>query len=74
MSDRLARNLAAASFAVSLMALVLAGYAVWMGKRYSDGMQVLGEQISQSLRVGNPNRATQIPMRPPPPQLEQNDE
>lgn len=74
MNDKLARNLAAAALGVSLFALVLAGYAVWMGKRYSDGMKVLGEQISQSLRVGDPHRATQIPMRPPPPQLEPNDE
>ncbi|MBK8169315.1 MAG: hypothetical protein IPK60_03100 [Sandaracinaceae bacterium] len=73
MTDRLARTLAAAALGVSFMALVLAGYAVWMGKRYSDGMQVLGEQISQALRVGQPS-TTQIPMRPPPPQLEENDE
>lgn len=72
MNDRLARMLAATALGISLFALVLAGYAVWMGKRYSDGMKVLGEQISQSLRVGDHGN-TSIPMRPPPPQLEEDD-
>ena len=60
--DRLARTLAAIGFAISLVALILAGYATHLGLRYLDDVQALGESLQE--------RSSEVPLNSPPLQLD----
>ncbi|MCU0671513.1 MAG: hypothetical protein MUE69_01845 [Myxococcota bacterium] len=46
--DPLARGLAAAALALALVALVLAGYATWLGQRYLDDVRTMGEALREN--------------------------
>ncbi|MBO6937213.1 MAG: hypothetical protein JJ863_19740 [Deltaproteobacteria bacterium] len=48
--DPVARRLALGALAVSLVALVLAGYGVHLGLRYLEDVQTLGEAIGERAR------------------------
>ena len=45
MSDPFARKIAAVSLCASLLALVLAAYAVWQGAEYRDDVRALGQAL-----------------------------
>lgn len=66
MSDPLARRLAALALAMSLVASVLAGYAVHLGLRYLEDVRTLGDALGEAER--------RVPVEerdlaPPPPAL-----
>ncbi len=46
--DSLARGLAATALALALVALVLAGYATWLGQRYLDDVRTMGEALREN--------------------------
>ncbi|MCA9615045.1 MAG: hypothetical protein H6721_12675 [Sandaracinus sp.] len=46
--DPVARGLAATALALALVALVLAAYAVWMGGRYLEDVQTMGEALQRN--------------------------
>lgn len=46
--DPLARGIAAAALALALVALVLAGYATWLGQRYLDDVRTMGEALREN--------------------------
>ncbi len=74
MKDRLARTLAATALAFALVALVLAAYAVSIASQGRDDVRRLGVSLTRALDVGG-RRPTpvEMPMRPPPPQLDPDD-
>lgn len=49
--DPLARRLAIAAFAASLVALVLGAYSVHLGLRYLEDVRTLGEALDQRQRT-----------------------
>lgn len=62
MSDVLARRLASAALGVSLVALVIAVWAVRLGYQYLDDVQRVGQTMETML--ARPARAA--PLEPPP--------
>ena len=58
----MARGLAAAALAVALVALVMAGYAVSLGRQYLEDVRTLGEALEE--------RGPARPALGPPPALE----
>ena len=74
MKDRLARTLAATAVAFGLVALVLAAYAVSIASQGRDDVRRLGESLTRALDVaGRPPAPVEMPLRPPPPQLDPDD-
>ncbi len=72
MSDRLARILAACALALSLIGVVLGGYALHLNRQYRDDVRILGETLRALVRPGGvtPER---LPLRNPPPVLDPDD-
>jgi hypothetical protein len=68
MTDRLARVLASVALTLALVGLVVAGYAVALGRQYLEDVRDLGEAMERSLRDAQ-GRNT-LPMRGPPPELD----
>ncbi len=60
MSERTTRMLAIVAVALSLVAVVLAGYAVWAQQRSEDNLRQIGRELQRSLTP----RA--LPMEGPP--------
>ncbi|MEM9072379.1 MAG: hypothetical protein AAGE52_27990 [Myxococcota bacterium] len=60
MNDPLARRLAAAALATSLVAVVLAGYAVIQGQQYLEDVRVLGQTLESA------QQPTESTLGPPP--------
>ncbi len=74
MNDRTTRLLAATALAVALVALVLAAYGVSIASQGRDDVRRLGESLTRALEVaGGRSRPTEMPMRPPPLQLDPDD-
>ena len=65
-SARTTRAIALAALALSLVALVLAGYALHGQQQAHDDLRRIGRELSRSL-------APQLPMNPPPPGLDPDD-
>jgi hypothetical protein len=65
MGDRATRMLAAIALAVALLALVIAGYAVWLGQEYREDVRLLGESLSGATH--------DPPLHAPPPSLDPDD-
>ncbi len=65
--DSMTRTLASVALAISLLALVLAGYAVYAQQRSEDNLREVGRELQRALtpRV--------LPMRGPPPGLDLDD-
>ena len=61
MNDRVTRTLAAIALAVALVALVVAGYAVWLGSQYREDVRALGEALGGATH--------EPPLTGPPPSL-----
>ena len=67
MSDRLTRTLAAVALSISLVAIVLSGYAVWLHAARTRELEDLSDSLRRALEA-RPVRATAL--RPPPPELD----
>lgn len=65
-SDPRAQRLASAALAVALLALVLAGYAVYAQQRAEDRLRDIGEELQRSLTPA-------LPMQGPPLGLDPDD-
>ncbi len=65
-SDPRARQLASIALAVSLLALALAGYAVYAQQRAEANLRRIGEELQRSL-------TPTLPMAPPPLGLDPDD-
>jgi hypothetical protein len=66
-NDRVTRNLASAALAVALLALVLAGYAVYAQQRAEENLREIGRELQRALTP------SALPMRSPPPGLDLDD-
>jgi|GEM_PF-4818234 len=74
MNDRTTRLLAATALAVALVALVLAAYGVSIASQGRDDVRRLGESLTRALEVASGRSLpTEMPMRPPPLQLDPDD-
>lgn len=74
MKDRTARLLAATAVALSLVALVLAAYAVSLAGQGREDVRHLGESLTRALELGRGrSNAAEVPLRSPPPQLDPDD-
>ena len=65
--DPLARRLAASALACALVALVLAGYAVSLQQERRDELRALTESLQRAVHL---DRAAEMPLRAPPPMLD----
>jgi len=72
MNDPLARRLASAALGVGLLALVIAGWAVRLGYRYLEEVQQVGQTVETLLSASS--RAPDMPLNPPPLQLDTGEE
>ena len=65
--DRMTRGLASVALAISLLALVLAGYAVYAQQRAEENLRDVGRELQRALspRV--------LPLQGPPPGLDLDD-
>ncbi len=67
MSDRVTRTLAAAALALSLVAVVLAGYALYAQQRSEENLRAIGQELQRTL---TPHA---LPMQGPPLGLDPDD-
>jgi len=67
MSDRITRTMASVALAISLVALVLGGYAVYAQQRAEENLREVGRELQRALSP------TVLPMRGPPVGLDLDD-
>ena len=65
-ADLRARQLASTALAISLLALALAGYALYAQQQAEENLRAIGEELQRSL-------TPTLPMRPPPLGLDPDD-
>ncbi len=65
--DRLTRTLASVALALSLVSLVLAGYALYAQQQAEENMRQIGQELQRALTPGA------LPMRGPPLGLDPDD-
>ena len=70
MNDRVARLLAAVSIAVAAIAVVIAVYALSIIQASSDELHALTDGVQRALAA---QRASDVPLRRPPPALDPGD-
>lgn len=64
MSDRLTRTLATVALAVALVAVVLAGYAVWLGTVRTHDLEELSDALRRAVEARPLRDAPLLPPRP----------
>ena len=67
MTEKTTRVLATVAVAISLVALVLAGYAVYAQQQAEENLREIGQELQRALSPGA------LPMHGPPPALDLDD-
>lgn len=70
MNDRVARLLAMVSIGIAAVAIVVAMYSLSLVQERSAELRALSEGVQRALAA---QRATEVPLRGPPPQLDPGD-
>jgi hypothetical protein len=69
-NDRTARLLAAVSIGIALVSIVISMYALSMMQERGAELETLSEGVQRALAS---QRASEVPLRPPPPTLDPGD-